>query len=463
MVLETADNDFAEGSETQSLEDLHTQAALVRSAIDGGRSNTMVMLFDYLLACTAQGIAPKEVEIFHAVFARNGSAHSYQDSAVRTYIHRLRQKLDHFYIGRPGPRLVIPKGEYRFVLLDAQEQPTDDATEEVKPVEQKALGDRPFRPALLLAAVALMGMGALIFAGYNVLQRDERHNIIDTLITSRLWEPFRKDTRQIAVVVGDYYLIGKSADGRRVTHLLRDFSINSRSDLEQYLANHPEDGGRYTDVDLSYYPTSAGTSLASVAPILAELNQGKVAPFATIPASRLDADMLRRTNIVYLGLLSGLGPLRDPVFRGSGFSVGVSYEELIDRKSKKLYAASRSLLEGAQDRRIDYGYLARLPGPASNHILIAAGTRDPAASATAQLLQDPQQIDKLAHLVGDNQHFEALYEIKSIGSAIMRVTLITARPLYLPDIWGDTGPDQIFPDSLPPYGPLEGNQASISP
>ena len=54
-----------------------------------------------------------------------------------------------------------------------------------------------------------------------------------------LWQPFAKDTRSVLIVTGDYYLIGSAPDRKEVTHLVRDFAINSRDDLELYLMNHP--------------------------------------------------------------------------------------------------------------------------------------------------------------------------------------------------------------------------------
>lgn len=433
-----------------NISEIERQASLIRAEIGAGRSETMLRLFDYLLECSAKQYAPKEMEVFHAVFAQTGREAGVYDSAVRTYIHRLRRKMDVFYADRPGPRLAIPKGEYRITLIQASEQPE---VPEHKKANVRWSDDLRRWPVPALISLAGLGLLMLIVLSWIVIGHfgAARSNAAETA----LWQPYGKDNRSTVVVVGDYYLVGKSVDGVGVTHLLRDFSINSHDDLEQHLMQHPADMGRYIDVNLSYFPTSAGAALDSVIPIVKSLDGHKSRPSSTIALSRLEPDALKQSNIVYLGLLSGLGILRGPLFQASGFAFEASYEELIDTQTRKTFRASRGIFDDKQSPQIDFAYLAAMPGPADNRILVIAGTRDPAAIALSRLVADPAQIDALLKRTGGTPNFEALYQVRSMGGTIMGSNLVVVRPLKAQRVWNGNITQQEFPDSTPKVGGLE--------
>lgn len=433
----------------QDVSEIERQASLIRAEIGAGRSETMLRLFDYLLACSAEDYAPKEIEVYHAVFAQAGRDTGAYDSAVRTYIHRLRRKMDMFYADRPGPRLAIPRGEYRIILIEASEQ---DTAEQKVPDARGIAGVRNWpRPVWIsLALLSLLGLALISWIAIGGF-RGTRPTAAETA----LWQPFGKDARPTVIAIGDYYLIGKSVDGREVTHLLRDFSINSHDDLERHLMQYPADMGRYVDVNLSYFPTSAGAALDSVMPIVKSFDVRKSRPSSTIALSRVGPDALKQSNIVYIGLLSGLGILRGPLFEASGFAFETTYEELLDTKSRKTYRASRGIFDDEHSPQIDFAYLASMPGPADNRILVVAGTRDPAAAAMARLVADPAQIAALVKRSGGEPNFEALYQVRSMGGTIMGSNLITVRPLKVQRIWNGIMTDQTFPDSTPKVGGLE--------
>lgn len=448
----SADEDISAEELSAPARLLYQHAQPFRERISGARSNTMLRLFDYLLSNSARGHAAKEIEIFHVVFAHTGRTADVQDSGVRTYIHRLRQKMDEFYASYDGPRLILPKGEYRLSLVEGEDRRTDRPSPAAR---QLALFGSHRTRLWYVALAAIAGFAGLIwFASAGSTDR------VALVANSFAWQPLMGNDRPTAVVVGDYYLIGKSVDGRSVTHLLRDFSINSRDDLDRYLMSHPEDGERYMDVDLSYFPTGAGPSLESIVPIVTALGSSDSSSVRsgasfTTALSRFDPNALGRSNVVYLGLFSGLGILRGPLFKASGFAVGSSYEELVDRKSRKTYVASRSIFDDRNMPQIDYGYVAGVPGPSGNRILIITGTRDVALIAMARLMADPGQIRTMTRQLGDNPNFEALYEVRSIGTTATRLTLATARPVNTRDMWIGDVDNQFFPDSAPPTSRLE--------
>src|SRR6185436_16665710 len=106
-------------------EALRAHAERIKASGVLGRSPLMQRLFDFLLECSVAGKAPKEIEVAVDAFGKGAEFDVSQDAMVRVYIHKLRRKLEEFYVG-PGSaepvRLSIPKGEYRFVI-----EPTPEA------------------------------------------------------------------------------------------------------------------------------------------------------------------------------------------------------------------------------------------------------------------------------------------------------------------------------------------------
>src|SRR5262245_32200106 len=109
-------------------EALRVHADRIRASGVLGRSPLMQRLFDFLLECSSQGRAPKEIEVAVDAFGKGAGFDVSQDAMVRVYIHKLRRKLEEFYAGQGASetvRLSIPKGEYRFVVEAAAQPPPE--------------------------------------------------------------------------------------------------------------------------------------------------------------------------------------------------------------------------------------------------------------------------------------------------------------------------------------------------
>jgi hypothetical protein len=150
---------------------------------------------------------------------------------------------------------------------------------------------------------------------------------------SPVWSPIVNDDRPILIVVGDYYLIGETDSAMNVTRLIREYSVNSKSDLEKFVERHPEVADSYMDVGLRYLPIASAFALRNVMSVLAPEDRRIV----ITKMSDIEPASLKNADIVYIGYLSGLGLMQDAVFRGSRFAVGESYDEIVDQKTKHLY------------------------------------------------------------------------------------------------------------------------------
>src|SRR3546814_2928281 len=133
----------------------------------------------------------------------------------------------------------------------------------------------------------------------------------------------------------------------------------------------------------------------------------------------------------------------EPVFAGSRFSVGESFDEIIDDQTGKHYLSEINGYENAGRTTLDYGLISAFEGPTGNRIVILAGTRDVAIRQVAEEATDARPLGGLMPQGGETV-FEALFRVEALDHYNMGAQLIAASPLDQASIW--TGKDsQVFP------------------
>ena len=396
-------------------------AALVREQADAilavealGRSHTLEKLFRFLLACTLEGRSPKELEIADQVFGRSPESID-QDASIRVHIHRLRRKFDEYYSGAGAGqpvRLIIPKADYRLAIEPRRALEPGAAT----PAEPRSSRARLAGAALALAMVA--GIGGW-WIGHRTASRNPA---MQEVRASAVWAPVVASTRRVAIVVGDYYIFGERDARGDIVRLVREFDVNSAKDLDR---KGSADG---VDLDLHYLPVGIGNALRVVTPILLANKSGGAVPSFVVPASELSPELVKYTNLVYLGYLSGLGSLRDPLFGGSRFGIGASYDQIVDRGTGRTYAATTPLDSDADGSGQDYALVAGFKGVTGNTIIVIAGTRDAGLMQAAEFLVRPEELARLDRLQAGGHGFEALLAIESLENVGLRARVIAAAP-----------------------------------
>jgi hypothetical protein len=364
-------------------------------------------LFDYLVMRSVEGQSPKEIAIAIDVFGKHSGFDVSQDALVRVYIHKLRKVLDDFYSSRDGTvrahALHIPRGEYRLRLV----------LRTPPPIRRKVLTVK-ISLAVLSTAV-LLGVAVLIAFG-AVWLRIARSDL-ELARASPIWSAVLNDNRPIMIVMGDYYLIGETDSSLEVKRLVREYSVNSKSDLDSYVEQHPEFADRYVDVGLRYLPVSAAYALRYVMAVLTPENRRVI----VTKMSDVEASSFKSADIVYIGYLSGMGILQDLVLTGSRFAIGDSYDEIIDKSTRHSYISQAGpqhlgppQLYGSQTPYRDYGLFATFRGPGGNSIVVISGTRDEGVQQTAEAFTSPEKLAELSRQTDTSQPFEALLEVNAI-------------------------------------------------
>jgi hypothetical protein len=410
-------------------DDIGELAERLRGAEALGRSEVLNRLFDYLVKVSIAGEKPKEVEVAAAVFRRDSDFDGAQDASVRVAVHRLRRKLEDYYAGpgREDPvRLAVPRGEYRLVALPA----------ELAPPAAPPRRTRSWMVAL--AVLAVLNLAA--WAGWWASHRDGYEAV------RRLppWAQLLGRDRPLLVVVGDYYIFGDLDEATGAGRLVREYGVNSAQDLDAWLMDHPEAVGRYRDLDLFYLPVGTAAALRDVMPVLAP-KTGRHDDVRVVQASDLTPEMLKRNDVLYVGYLSALRLLRDPVFAGSRFRVGDTYDELIDTRTGHRYASQEGGPVQGQASQRDLGYFAAFRGPGGNRIVILAGARDVGLMQTAEAATHPATLKALLAAAGRSDAFEALFEAEGLRRANLGGRLLLAAPLDAAHIWSPPKNPPQFP------------------
>ncbi len=410
------------------------EIARVRESGVLGASGRLVELFDFLASRSADSRPPKEAEIALAVFGKADSEALRDDPVARVYIHRLRKRLDDFYLRRgmpSGVRLDIPKGDYRIVCVTPQEATlaVDDGVPDA--ANDDAEPQKPSRKARwgLIAAV----FGAVLIGG-NVAAWAVLGNKPEQaaqLADAGIWTDIANSTRPLLIVVGDYYMFGEYEERVKLKRLVRDFAINSKEDLVHSQRDNPGGFDQYSDVAMQYLPASAAYALADLAPVLREGRKVQV-----MLASELTPDRLKSDDIIYVGLLSGMGKLRDPVFSQSRFQIGASYDQIIDRKTGKMYTSEAFLAAPSDQMYRDYGFFSTFEGPSGNRIAILSGSRDTAVMGVAEALTQIDRLEKVEKKTGGEKDFEALFEVKGQKHVNLEAQVLASNGINSPTIWG---------------------------
>ena len=152
-------------------------------------------------------------------------------------------------------------------------------------------------------------------------------------------------------------------------------------------------------------------------------------------ASELTPDRLKSSDIIYVGLLSGMGPLRDPVFAQSRFTFGETYDQIIDRKSGRMYTSEAFLAAPSDTMYRDYGFFSTFRGPAGNRIAILSGSRDTAVMGVAEKLTHAKELAEVQKKLPVGSDFEALFEVKGQKHINLETRVLAAYDLDSQSIW----------------------------
>lgn len=391
-----------------------------------GRSKHYGALLQYLVSCSGQNRQPKEIELATDVLGKADDYDVSADSSVRVYVHQLRKKLNAYYDQNEldaAHKLVIPKGSYSLAAI---------ATTPIVKSSAFSLARFGVSNSLLFAVVVLLSANLLYMFG----QRSEASRPPSQFAAAHpVWETVLGDDQPILLVMGDYYIFGELNANGNVARMVREFNVNSRSDLEDLQFSDIEHTENYLDLDLSYMPEGSAYALAKVVPLLQ--NSGKSVNI-TMMSDLTSAD-IRSNHIVYIGYISALDKLTSMTFAGSGLRIGRSYDELFNTKTAEYYTSDAGLPEEGDPFR-DYGMFATFPASIDTQVVLISGMRDAGLMHTAKAVSNTLALDELVVSIDSDTDealasFEALYEVFGVDRLNFDANLVYSNLLDAKQIW----------------------------
>jgi hypothetical protein len=409
-----------------SAADLRALCARIASSGVLGRSKHYLALLEYLVACSVANKTPKEIELATEVLGKPADFDVSADSSVRVYVHQLRKKLAAYYAGNEldsAYQLAIPKGKYSLAAVP-------------RPVIVES--GRASLLKLNLNSV-LLGLAVLLLSAnliYMLATGNEPSSPSSQIAaTHPVWSSVLNDDQPILLVMGDYYIFGELNANGNVARMVREFNVNSSSDLEDLQFSDIEHTENYLDLDLSYMPEGSAFALAKIVPILQ--NSGKTVNI-TMMSDLTSAD-IRSNHIVYIGYISALEKLTAMAFAGSGLRLGRSYDELLNSITEEYYTSDAGLPEEGGPFR-DYGLFSTFPASSNTQVVLISGMRDAGLMHTAQALSDTTALDDLVVAIDSDTDeavasFEALYEVYGVDRLNFEANLVYTHLLDASQIW----------------------------
>jgi hypothetical protein len=392
-----------------------------------GRSVVYVQLLDYLIACALDSRQPKEFDVAVDVLGRDSSFDVSRDSAVRVYIHQLRNRLEKFYQRcdpLPAMQLQIPKGQYTVVAIDTPREP----------LLASAIA-WPRRSRMLTGA---LGALVVVLAGLNLLQWSQHQpsgfaSDLQASLDHGIWQAISHDDIPILLVMGDYYIFGELDERGRIARMVRDFYINSRDDLHSLFMQDAGLQNYFRDLDMTYMPEGSASALMSVAPLVHATGKR----YQIKMMSRVTTADLRNNHIIYIGYISALDKLNNLFFTTSNLLPGNTFDEVYDRATGRLYISTAGLPEKGEPFR-DLGLLATWTAGSGNQFVMVSGTRDAGLMHAAAALADPARVPGLQRAFAGqsaNPGFESFFEVFGIDRTNFDARLLHVRALSQQYTW----------------------------
>ncbi len=393
-----------------------------------GRSGNYKELLRYLVECELANIeqgsssnTPKEFDIASSIFPKKQGYAPGEDSSVRVYVSNLRKKLKDYYSSlntAPPFCIEIPKGGYRVVF--AAPPAKANTKEHSKP-----------RMPLSYALAALL----LISIAINGIQWFTDHKQAEPALESALqshplWARFNQNDKPVLLVMGDLYIFSEFDPLLKRYRTIRDVSINSPQDYNDFITQHPERLKGLKE-NRANFVTKANVLVTRM--LIPALATDKETTFKL--QSQLTASDLRDFNIIFVGLFKALGPLNN-YLNGSNFTLNDSRYLIRHKQSDAQYPVKGNF----QQQFTDYGLFASFQSPGGNHIMIISGFSDTSIIQIGKTLTSEHGLNTLRQAAQHSNTsleagFEALFEVSGYDRTALSGDVLLTLPVNEQAIW----------------------------
>lgn len=365
-------------------------------------------LLVYIYESNEKGIVPKESSIAIDVFHKNLSETMDKQSIVRVYIHNLRKKLDSYYRNEgkdDSLKINIPKGKYNIEYHK----------------EKNSIRNKRSVFYILIVLVFLFLCSTLYF-----LKKEYVDNPLKTYKSSKVWSDLLSKDKETLIIVGDYFLYIDTTISESVC-LIRDFSINSEQDLEDYIIKNKESSQGIEKTHHTFLTKLAPLGISKILPIFLQNNSKCKVKLS----SNIQWDDIKDNNIIYIGSYKTLNKLQNEFNRlNFKYSIDKGVLSINDTAfANKSFATSQSIHSGIMK---DYAVVAKIKGENKNNILFFLSTHDIGNLAIIESFTEINSLKDFEHkylLDSKSNSFESLFKVKGYEKTDFNSELIYFKEL----------------------------------
>jgi len=265
----------------------------------------------------------KEYAVATVAFGRKSDFDPKTDNIVRVQMHRLREKLDDFYLRESQGeqiRIMIPRGRFipEYVRSSSGTQPP---TTDIPQVATASRAPSGWSGNLLWIAIAALLVSNVIFALGFLRNRGARQAVALSPPLRSIWQPFLSPNSQPLIVFANpAFLVDKRGDLYRYSS--PDVLSMAMGTRVPTLSNHAAPlGGKAKDGPFYYFDSYTGSGELVAASDVVRFLTLRGETFL-IERSRIASDEeIMRNNVIFLG-----GNKEDQILRKLPFSQELVFE-----------------------------------------------------------------------------------------------------------------------------------------
>lgn len=371
-------------------------------------SNIYRELLTFLVDYSLKGQTPKEINIAVEFFDKEMIFDSSNDSTVRSHMHHLRKKLDSYYRNdgkQDTIQLIIPKGHYAVYFVETQ--------------SKKSF---PFKKSELVLAVLL-----LLFLAFHAYQWFDQPSADYPVVDKDqiIWKSFFQNEYPVLLILGDHYFyMGPSATN--TSSVIRDFSINSDSELNAFLYVHPDKIPVIQKTSHTYMTKRIPWAMHAILPSFV-VHQREV---DIKLASEVQWDDFKKYNIIYIGAFRSLGvtgKIIEDLPVEYDCQNGILKLSKSDSLTMQFNAGSCTDFQASMQEAKDYAMVIKSKGPNQRDCLFFLSTHDIGIISAIRHFTNNTQLQQFTEQYLPDptlDSFYALFQVQGIARTDFQIDLL---------------------------------------
>ncbi len=338
-------------------------------------------LLTYLVNKTLDGDVPKEYSIAIDFFKRDKDFDPSEDTIVRYYMYRLRQKIAAYYENEGKDDkvwLVIPKGHYEVKF-------------QTKPKAVKSLHKSKRALNYILLILFILAVALSVYLYYRPQVSENRGGLVEDMIPNNdpVWSNFFTNDFPNVVLIGDHLLYQEYDEELKRYRFIIDHKITKRSEYDDFVSGHAN--RKLIKSDQGSLPLNSVFNLKDLFQVFYSF--GKIFDIelsSVFMSSQFDLTNINERNIIYIGGFRNLRKLNYIMDQ-----IGVSFKyspndywrgeiNIRQREPDSVFTFKSARLE--DNHYSDIGFIAKVPGNKKENYLILTGFAYPAQIEVVRLI-----------------------------------------------------------------------------